>query len=159
MDKKLALEKAKKMCAKQEKCEWDVRKKLKQWGLSDSKFIDEIINYLIDEKYIDDSRYASMYVKEKFRFNQWGRIKLRYMLQQKMVNKEMINQALENISDEVYESTLKSLLEAKYKSLNIKDEYKLKMRLIQYGLQKGYENGKVFDIVNSNMTNWIDSMH
>lgn len=156
MDKKLALEKAKKMCAAQEKCEWDVRKKLRSWGLLDSNLKDEIINFLVDEKFIDDSRYASMYVKEKFRFNQWGKIKLKYMLKQKMINESIIDHALTIIPDEEYIKTLKLLLEEKYKVLNIRDRYKLKGRLIQYGLQKGYENGKVFDIVNSNLKSWMN---
>ena len=79
-----ALSKAQALCAKQEKCEFDIRKKLYDWKL-DVKEHDKVINELKKDKYIDDQRYAIFFAKDKFNFGKWGKIKIEFALKQKCI--------------------------------------------------------------------------
>ena len=71
----ILLNKAATYASRCEHCESEVREKLLTWGGSCEE-ADEIIAYLIEERYIDNQRYANSYVKDKFRFNHWGKYKI-----------------------------------------------------------------------------------
>lgn len=109
MDYKKALEKAAALCAQKERCLSDIRKKLQNWELSDSE-IEDALSYLVKEKYIDESRFAQYYVRDKFRFNQWGKIKISYMLNGMEVDKKNIQNALNEINELDYQECLTALV-------------------------------------------------
>ena len=71
-----ALYKSAAYCSQSEHCISDLRNKLTQWGVMESDW-DKIIRYLVDENYINESRYAIAFTKDKFRYNKWGKIKIR----------------------------------------------------------------------------------
>ena len=146
--KKDALIKAQNLCAQQEKCEFDIRKKLFAWKAKQDDF-NEIIETLKAEKFIDDQRYAACFAKEKFRFNKWGKIKIEFALKQKNIPHHFISNALNEISDKEYETTLENELLKKLKTIKNTDEYTIKSKLLRYALSKGFENGKVFDTVST----------
>lgn len=143
---KEALLKAQHICAEQEKCEYDIRKKLYDWKLP-VKEHDSVINSLLKDKFIDEKRYAHFYVKDKFHFNKWGKIKIEYTLKQKNISSDFIKSALNEIPDMDYEDLLKNELIKKLKSLKQEDEYTVKSKLMQFAISRGFENGKVFDMV------------
>ncbi|MEA3505179.1 MAG: RecX family transcriptional regulator, partial [Bacteroidota bacterium] len=68
-------EKAAYYCAQQEHCIFDVRKKLFQWGVETS-YHDEIIEYLLEDNFINETRYANSFCIGKFHQNKWGRKKI-----------------------------------------------------------------------------------
>jgi regulatory protein len=143
-----ALSRAMKLCSREEKCSFDIRQKLYQWGVTDQSH-DDIINQLIDDKFLSDERFVRYFVRDKFRFNKWGKIKIEYLLKQKKIPGALISQAIcEEIPDENYNSTLKELLEAKYAQTNETDPIKLKAKLVRYAASRGFESGKVFEVVN-----------
>ncbi len=146
ISKKDAIIKAQYLCAHQEKCEWDIRKKLYDWKSKPDDH-DEIILNLIQEKYIDEKRYAITFSKEKLRFNRWGKIKIEYALKQKNISVEFIKNALDEIDDDNYNSILENELLKKYKTLKDKDNYALQSKLARFAISKGFENGKVFDVI------------
>ena len=74
--KEEAWNKASFLCASSEKCLYDIQEKLKSWGCN-SDDSEQICQRLIEEQYIDQTRYAYFYVKDKFRFNKWGKIKIK----------------------------------------------------------------------------------
>ena len=141
-----ALLKAQTICSRQEKCEHDIIQKLFDWKVEKSLH-SKIIKSLKDENYINEERYASSFVKDKLSFNKWGIIKIRYALLQKNIPEKVINNALNEIDEQTYEHILKEELLKKLKSLKESDEYIVKSKLLQYALSKGFENGKVFDMV------------
>ena len=63
------------LCAGREMCLSDIRRKLILWGVK-SDDTDNILNLLIQGKFIDEKRYAAAFVKDKFRYNKWGKIKI-----------------------------------------------------------------------------------
>lgn len=153
ISKKEALIKAQNICARQEKCESDIRKKLYDWKAKQDDF-NEIINNLKTEKFIDEQRYAISFAKEKFRFNKWGKVKIEFALKQKNISQKFISNALNEIPDKDYETILKNELLKKIKTIKETDEYTIRSKLLRYALSKGFENGKVFDIVSSILDNY-----
>lgn len=152
LDKKAALARAENLCARQEKCESDIRAKLTEWGLSQNDST-EIINILITNSFIDNHRYAKAFVREKSRLGKWGKIKIESSLRQKQISSEIIRLAIKEIDELNYEKTLEKELTIKYKSIKNQGFYSIKSKLIRFGISRGYENGKVFDMVNKILGN------
>jgi regulatory protein len=145
---KVALTKAQNLCATQEKCISDIRKKLFDWKLPSTEH-DTVINALLEDKFIDEQRYALYYAKDKFNYNKWGKIKIEYTLKQKNISSQNIKKALEKIPESEYNKLLETELIKKIKTINESDEYTVKSKLIRFATSRGFENGKVFDIVSS----------
>ena len=71
-------------CSTAEHCIQDVQKKIKAAGLSQEEG-ERIIARLLQEKFIDEHRFARYFVNDKLRFNKWGRIKIAYELQKRNI--------------------------------------------------------------------------
>ena len=63
------------LCAQAEHCQQEMRDKMRRWEL-DETVQNRIIDRLIKERYVDDERYARAFVKDKIRYNKWGRRKV-----------------------------------------------------------------------------------
>ncbi len=148
INQKEALNKAANLCSRMEKCKSDIRIKLVEWGLNKSMF-DEVINSLEDDGFIDEERYTEYYVKEKVKFNHWGRIKIRAQLQSKQISETIIKEALNQIDEEQYVETLKDILSKKNNLLNEEDFHKKKAKLIRFASGKGYESELILKILDS----------
>lgn len=139
MDKKQALSKAMALCSRKEYSETDIRGKLKFWGTS-SEDIDSIVEQLIKEKFVDDLRFTIAFVRDKVRLNKWGRIKIRYMLSMDKVKHSMIDQALEEIDEEVYADALQELLQKKARKLKSESNpFTKRQKLIKFAQGRGFE--------------------
>ena len=124
-----ALHKAAAYCSLSEKCVFDVQEKLHSWG-AESNDHEKIISYLLEEKFIDEKRFAIAYVKDKFRYNKWGKIKIRIMLRQKKIPNYLIEEALNEIDEDAYQEMLVKLKNDKEKNLKYKNEYDKKPNLL-----------------------------
>jgi len=144
---KTALSRAMVLCSKHEYCIDDILTKLHSWGVSDPDS-ERIINTLVKEKFLDEKRYSEIFVREKFRFNKWGRIKITAQLKLKKVPSEIIKNALVSLDDELYVQTLKDLLKEHRKHIKAKNQYDLKGKLLRYGQSKGFESGILYDLLN-----------
>lgn len=142
MDFQTALNRSSALCSRQEYCRLDLRRKHEKWDVSPGES-EKIINYLVDEKFIDEERYAHFYVRDKFKFNRWGKYKITWQLRQKKLDDKLIGAALKEISDEEYLQVLESVLQEKLKQAKEKDPFVLKAGLVRYAVSKGYE----YDIV------------
>ena len=143
---KKALERAMYICSKAEKCKFDIRKKLYDWK-SKPDHHEKIIAELMKQKYIDENRYTNYYVRDKFKFNKWGKIKIRSMLFQKHLPEKIINEAIKQIDDEEYLEMLKNVINQKLKSLKEKDPNKQKSKLIRFATSRGFEPSLILTII------------
>ncbi|MDD2386920.1 MAG: regulatory protein RecX [Bacteroidales bacterium] len=142
------LHKAQAICSKAEKCKSDIIKHLQKYELSESD-IDSIIKELIEDKFIDDSRYAKFYVNDKLKFNKWGKIKIRYFLKQKQIDDYIINDILQQIDDDFYIEILKTLIKQKLRSIKKSDdEIKKKSAVLRFAISRGFEYGLIMNIIN-----------
>ena len=143
----IALKKSMALCAGREYCCGDMRRKLISWDISETD-AERIIEHLCREKFIDEDRYALAFVKDKFRYNKWGRIKTGFALRRKNIPEEKISKALKSIDDDTYLSVLRDLLADHRKKIKAKNQYDLNGKLLRYGLSKGFESHLIYEIIN-----------
>ena len=136
IDKQEALIKCTNICSKAEYSIWDIKEKLYKWGI-ESVQQDEIIEYLCQNNYINEERYAECFVSEKFRISRWGRIKIGYALRQKRVAEEYISSAFDVIDEERYFEMLKGLIQSKSKG-DISD-FKKRASIYNFAISRGFE--------------------
>lgn len=132
------LSKAQSYCSRAEKCESDVRTYLYKQGV-DTKVIARIVDSLVDDKFVDNARYARAFVSDAFKFNKWGRLKIRQALLAKGISEKLMLQPLSEIDETEYMSLLESLLRAKLKSVRDDNEYKLKASVFRFAYSRGFE--------------------
>ena len=138
-DLKTILLKMADLCSRSEQCEYDIIQKLYRSGLNaDDR--NKIINYLVDNRYIDNGRFARSYASDKCRFLSWGPYKIRMMLAAKRISSSDIRDALENISDEEWEEAVMRRARSKGKSLNIDlpDGRDVRLKLYRHLISQGF---------------------
>ncbi len=141
-----ALNKAMALCSRREYCTDDIRNKLRTWEVS-TEDSEKIIKALINENFINEVRYANAFVRDKFNYNKWGKVKISVYLRRKKISSNLINSALAGIDNELYKKTLKELITAHRKTTKARNGYELKGKLLRFGLSKGYESHLVYDIL------------
>jgi regulatory protein len=144
---RIALNKAMAECSRREFCCDDIRNKLQQWGVENNA-AEKIIGILISENFINESRYATAFVRDKFKYNKWGKIKITAHLKAKKLPHDIIKPALDSIDNEQYTRLLKELIESHKRSVKAKNQYDLKAKLLRYGLSKGFESTLLYDLLN-----------
>lgn len=130
------------LCAQAEHCEQEMRDKLKRWEL-DTAAADRIIARLQKERYIDDARYARAFVKDKIRYNKWGRRKVEQALWQKRIADDIRQQVLGEIDENEYLDVLRPLLKQKRRTTKAENDYALNQKLVRFALGRGF----TFDLI------------
>ena len=142
----IAYDKSALLCSRSEKCVSEIQEKLKLWGLS-AEESEPVVKQLIAEKYLDNERFARAYVKDKFRFNHWGKQKIAHMLRAKKISPEILELAFEEIVEDDYSEDLRKLLLEKEKSIKAKDKYDKRNKLMRFALGRGFESGKIYTVL------------
>lgn len=127
------------LCSRSEQAEHDIRMKLRGWGINDTDS-DKIVSRLVEGRYLDEGRYARAFVRDKFRFGGWGRLKIAYALRQKHVSADVIDEAMNEIDPVDYEKTLEKLMKSKYRTVMSRDRIKAKTALMRFAVQRGFES-------------------
>ena len=143
----IALIKMQSWCAYQERCQQEARDKLYGFGLWPDA-VENIISSLIESNFLNEERFAMQFVHGKHVIKKWGRIKIKIELKQKRVSDYCIKKAMAQIDDTEYMTTLRKLIETKQRLTNEKNPIKLKLKVLNYALSKGYERDLVFDVLN-----------
>lgn len=133
-----ALEKAERLCAKTEYAVFEIQTKLKQWGIGkeDSMLI---ISRLLKNRFLDDTRFAESYVRDKYRFCGWGKRKIVNGLYEKRVKKEIIDSALNSIDEEEYESVLVRFVKTKIRTIKAETNREFQQKLFRSAVMRGFE--------------------
>lgn len=126
------------LCSRSEHCSTDIHKKIIAAGLTENGAAD-ILNYLREEKYIDDKRYVKAYVSEKFRINKWGRIKMRYYLRMKGLKDDIIESGLDEIDEKKYADVLLKTMKDKARKIKKKNKFEKMGQIIRYTHNRGFE--------------------
>lgn len=130
------------LCAQAEHCRQEMLDKMKRWGL-DEGVQDRIISRLVKERFVDDERYARAFVKDKVRYNKWGRRKIQQALWMKRIDEHIQQQVLDEIEEREYLEVLRPLLKQKRKSVKAQNDYELNQKLIRFALGRGF----TFDVI------------
>ena len=130
------------LCAQAEHCQQEMRDKMRRWEL-DETVQNRIIDHLIKERYVDDERYARAFVKDKIRYNKWGRRKVQQALWMKRIDADIQQRVLDEIDEKEYLDVLRPLLKQKRKSIKAESDYELNQKLLRFALSRGFG----FDII------------
>ena len=140
------LDKMAKYCAYQERCVKDVKDKLKTYNIPETEKT-KILDYLLENRFVDDQRFAKAFVRGKINQSGWGVNKIRYNLMQKGIAKDLIDEALEQTDEEVYRQRLIDILKVKTKTIKAENEFERKRKLAAYAMQKGFEGALVWEVL------------
>lgn len=141
------------LCSRREYCRADIMKKAMSALDGDREKAEKVIEILVAEKYIDELRYASAFARDKSSISGWGETKIRYMLSSKGVPREVIDKALEEIDGAKAMTRLERLMENKYRSL--KDDPQCRLKMLRFGLGRGYGYEEVSEVLEILMKNKI----
>jgi regulatory protein len=136
MEISVALDKLRTICSRQEKAPADIISFLKKWDVDSSQH-QQVIGKLRSEKFIDDRRYATAFTKDKIKFEHWGFVKIRIMLNQKGIDKKITDEVIKEIDRMEYRAMIGKELDKKRKSIK-GTPYEIWAKLARYGSSKGY---------------------
>lgn len=126
------------MCAQAEHCEQEMRDKMKRWGIEPDAQ-DRVVARLVKERYVDNERYARAFVKDKIRYNKWGRRKVMQALWMKRIDDDIQRSVFDEIDDKEYIDVLVPLLKQKRKTIKAKSDYELNQKLVRFALSRGFD--------------------
>lgn len=137
-----ALSRMASQCARREYSAFDIETKLQRYNL-DRETIERIIAQLKKEKFIDELRFTRSFIRDKIRFNKWGKKKIEFGLRQKRVPEEIVNEAFLDFTDEDLNESLQHLLQTKWKTIKGDTDYDRRNKLIRFGLSRGFDMNNI----------------
>lgn len=130
------------LCAQAEHCQWEMLEKMRRWEVPEEAQA-RVMQRLVKERYVDDERYAQAFVKDKIRYNKWGRRKVDQALWQKHIDEDIRKRVLDVVDDDEYLKVLRPLLKQKRKSTKANSDYELNQKLMRFAMGRGF----TFDII------------
>ena len=138
------------LCARSEHCQHDMLEKMRKWNMSDEAQA-RVMQRLIQERFVDDERYARAFVRDKIHYNKWGRRKVEQALWMKRIDDNIREQVLNEVDDEEYLAVLKPLLQQKRRSTKAKSDYELNQKLVKFAFQRGFTMDIIRQCINSDV--------
>ena len=132
-------------CVKREYCRSDIFRKALTAFEGDRDSAGRLVDSLVADRFVDDSRYAAAFAREKARLSGWGPVKISFALSGKGISKAVISEALKEVDPEEADRRMASVLETKYRTL--KGDPQEKFKLIKFGLTRGYDYDKIAPVV------------
>ena len=133
------------LCSRREYCRKDILKKVMTALDGVAAKAEEVVGKLVEERYVDDRRYAAAFARDKASIAGWGAAKIRYMLAAKGVDREIIASALEEVDVSRADARLEKLMENKARSL--KDDPQRRIKLLRFGVGRGYGYEEVSSVI------------
>ena len=134
------------LCAVSEQCCHDMMQKMRRWELAE-KLAERVVARLVKERVIDEERYARAFVRDKFRYNHWGRVRIEQELKRKKIAQRHIDEALEEIDEKDNLKALREMIQKKRPSVKGKNEYEIKGKLIRFALGRGFQMDDIIKVV------------
>ncbi len=134
------------LCAKAERSSGDALRLMRGWGVSEAEQ-QEVLRRLIEERFIDDERYATLFVREKTKLNGWGVYRLRTALYNKGIAREVVDEKIAELDREGLKERLTTLIAKRAATTKYTTKYQLRDKLIRYGASLGYDFEMVSDVV------------
>ena len=138
MTYEMALQRLSALCASAEHCEYEMNEKMRKWEVEESD-CERIMEYLRKAKFVDDERYARAFVKDKIKYNKWGRRKVEQGLWAKHIAEDIRQRVLDEVDESQYKSVLTDLLKSKRRSIKAANDYEMNRKLIKFALSRGFD--------------------
>lgn len=138
ISEKEALLKLSALCSRAEHSSGEMRDKLRRWGV-DNETSERIVARLVDERFVDDERFCRFFVRDKIRFDKWGRRKIEQALYVKGVDSEVGRKVLDEVDDSDYMAVLRPLIAAKRHTVKAASDYEMNAKLMRYAMSRGFD--------------------
>lgn len=134
-----ALQSLMRMCARSERSSGDALRLMKRWGVADAD-ARKVLVQLQTERFIDDSRYAEAFVRDKLNLSGWGAYKIKVGLRAKGVSKEIIDEVVAPmIAATDMSERLEEMMRRRLRTLKYSNSYDAKTKLIRFAASRGYD--------------------
>lgn len=134
-------------CAYQERCHKEVSAKLKELGMIPAA-MDTIISQLIQNDYLNETRFAQSFARGKFRIKKWGKNRILRELKLRHISDYNIKMAIKEISDTDYESTFYQLFEKRKQEVSHLSKSEQKNKILSYLSYRGWEHQRIYNALN-----------
>ena len=134
------------LCARAERSSGDAMRLMATWMVPEGDR-QRVLQRLIKDRFIDDSRYDEAFVREKSNLSAWGEYKIRATLRRKGIADEIINNALQQMPTEQNIERLTERLKRKMRTIKYDTTYQLKTKLIRHALSLGFSMDDVLKCV------------
>ncbi len=134
-------------CSYQDRCHYEVLNKINSFNATyDEK--ESLITELINEDYLNETRFAKSFSRGKFKFKNWGRNRIKLELKRRKLSDRNIKLGLSELDENDYEEKFCNLFQRinnKYKNLKIITR---KKKIFDYLVYRGWEKDKIFNKIN-----------
>lgn len=135
-------------CAYQDRCVWEVRRKLFEKGIQ-GEIVENLIGELTKEGFLNEERFARAFARGRFRLKRWGRTRISQELKMRQIPADLIRKGLSEIDPEEYYEVLVRLTELKWTKTSEKDLVKKRFKVIHYLMAKGYEQDLIREAIST----------
>ena len=157
MTYEMALQRLSALCASAEHCEYEMTEKMRKWEVEGSD-CERIMEYLRKAKFVDDERYARAFVKDKIKYNKWGRRKVEQGLWAKHIAEDIRQRVLDEVDESQYKSVLTDLMNSKRRSIKAANDYEMNRKLIKFALSRGFDYSIIRQCIDCDDYDEEDSM-
>lgn len=131
-------------CAYQDRCHQDARERLAELGVYGDR-AEQIIVDLIQEKFLDEERFARSYARGRFKIKKWGWMKIRGELKKRKISDYCLKKARTEIPEEDYWNTLCGELERRDRlERKATQPYLRRRKLADYLFKRGFESNLIW---------------
>lgn len=112
---------------------------MKRWGVADDA-ARKVLSRLQSERFIDDSRYAEAFVRDKLNLSGWGIYKIKSALRAKGVSKEIVEEVVSPMLEQTdMAERLEEIMRRRMRTLKYSSAYEAKTKLIRFAAGRGYD--------------------
>ena len=135
------------LCSVAEYSTGEALERLRGWGVTGRQAFD-LVQRLVDERFIDDERFARAFVRSKVNYSGWGRVKIRQALYTKGIERDLIDLALdEEIDIDLYHANLASALRSKARNMPEDLDADCRAKLLRFAAGRGYETSLILEML------------
>ena len=140
-----ALTRMQSYCAYRDRCHMEVENKLREMRMI-PQACEVIITKLIEDNFLNETRFAQSFTRGKFRIKHWGKTRIIRELKQRQIGDYIIKKALKEINENDYVETFHQLADKRLKQLEKDTDYhKKRRRFISYLQYRGWESNLIFE--------------
>ena len=113
-----------------------------------TKLIDEVLDRLNKEGYLNEEKYIDAFVNDKVNLTNWGPYKIKKSLLDLELDETLINNKLNTINENIWNGKIEKIINKKLNSLKNKSNYMIKNKLKIDLYNLGYDNNSIEENLN-----------
>lgn len=129
-----------------DRTEKEIREKLTQKGY-DENIIEDEIAFLKDYGFINDLRYAQRFISDAINLKKWGKVRIRAELLRKGVDREIIDNAVEDAFMDVDDDRLLNEMRRRFKNSDLSN-IKERTRIFNFYMRRGFSPDEIKGAMN-----------